>query len=99
MASEIIKQENYVSWIAELKKRYKNSQIKAAVAVNRELLSFYWHLGKDIHENQFENTYGSGFYAKLSADLKTAIPEAKGFSVRNIAYAHKFYLTYSTILQ
>lgn len=49
MASEIIKQENYVSWIAELKKRYKNSQIKAAVAVNRELLSFYWHLGKDIH--------------------------------------------------
>lgn len=30
--------------------------------------------------------------------MKTAIP-AKGFSVRNIAYAHKFYLTYSAILQ
>ena len=41
----------YKSWISELKTRYKQAQIKASVAVNGELLKFYFELGKDISEN------------------------------------------------
>lgn len=40
----------YLSWIGELKKRYRATQIKAAVAVNAALIEFYWNLGKDISE-------------------------------------------------
>lgn len=40
----------YLTWIAELKKRYRATQIKAAVAVNSALIEFYWNLGRDIGE-------------------------------------------------
>lgn len=46
----------YKSWISELKTRYKQAQIKASVAVNGELLKFYFELGKDISEKQFTNS-------------------------------------------
>ena len=38
----------YTVWIADLKRRYRAMQIKAAVAVNSALIEFYWNLGKDI---------------------------------------------------
>ena len=38
----------YVQWIHEIKQRYRNSQIKAAVKVNSEQLLFNWQLGRDL---------------------------------------------------
>ena len=60
----------YKNWLYDLKKRYKSSQIKAAVKVNSELLKFYWSLGKDIVAKQCESKWGSGFFNNLSRDLK-----------------------------
>ncbi len=33
---------DYTLWVKELVKRYRRSQIKAAVKINRELLHYYW---------------------------------------------------------
>lgn len=77
------------------KKRYRRSQIKAATQVNREMLRFYWSLGRDIVARDAENVYGSGFYRNLSQDLKAAIPEAEGFSRQNLQYMKKMSLLYS----
>lgn len=72
--SKLIKTDaEYSRWIQELKERYRSSQIKAATQVNREMLSFYWSLGRDIVARDAENVYGSGFYRNLSQDLKAAI--------------------------
>ena len=38
----------YKQWLQSLSQRFRQSQIKAAVKVNQELLAFYWELGKDI---------------------------------------------------
>ena len=70
----------YKEWIEELRKRYKGSQIQAASSVNREMLLFYWSLGRDIVQMDAENVYGSGFYEKLSSDLSYSIPDQRGFS-------------------
>ncbi|MBR6455323.1 MAG: DUF1016 domain-containing protein, partial [Prevotella sp.] len=40
--------KNYIQWIKDLSRRYRQSQIKAAVRVNEEMLRFYWELGRDI---------------------------------------------------
>ena len=40
--------KQYQKWISSLKKRYRATQIKAAVAVNSAMLEFYWSLGADI---------------------------------------------------
>lgn len=89
---------DYAQWLAELKRRYRRQQLKAAVQVNRAMLEFYWELGKDIAARQFENCYGTGFYKKLSADLLREIPDAKGFSPTNLKYCRYFYDLYAPLL-
>lgn len=43
--SEIIKTNaEYSKWIKEVSLRFRNSQIKAATKVNREMLLFYWSI-------------------------------------------------------
>lgn len=42
--------KDYTQWVENLSVRYRQSQIKAAVRVNRELLKYYWELGRDIEE-------------------------------------------------
>ena len=39
---------DYLLWIQDLCNRYRQSQIKASLQVNKGILSFYWELGKDI---------------------------------------------------
>ena len=90
--------KGYAAWIGELKKRYRATQIKAAVAVNSALIEFYWNLGRDISE-RYANTkiYGADFFSRLSTDLKIAIPESSGFSTQNLRYCRMFYDFYCGI--
>lgn len=87
-------QKDYQNWLSEVKARYRQQQIKAASLVNRALLEFYWDLGRDIVERQFENVYGSSFYRNLSNDLRREMPDAKGFSPTNLKYSKYFYELY-----
>lgn len=56
--------DQYISWILDLKQKIQQSQIKAAIQVNSALIEMYWDLGKEIAERNFENTYGAGFFLK-----------------------------------
>jgi predicted nuclease of restriction endonuclease-like (RecB) superfamily len=87
--------KEYLEWISELSQRYRQSQIKAAVKVNSEMLKFYWTIGKDIIDRQYDNKYGTHFYENLSRDLTLALNKKKGFSPTNLKYAKYFYILYS----
>ena len=76
--------KEYLEWIAELSQRYRQSQIKAAVKVNSEMLRFYWTIGKDITDRQYDNKYGTHFYDNLSRDLSLVLNKKKGFSPTNL---------------
>ncbi len=69
----------YHDWVKDLKKRYLSARLKASVETNRTLLKFYWDLGRDIAIRHYTNTYGSVFYRTLSHDLRSEMPEEKGF--------------------
>lgn len=99
MKSITILDADYHIWIQTLCERYRTSQIKAAVKVNREMLRFYWLLGKDITEREEENKYGSAFYATLSRDLKKLLPKASGLSESSIRYAKKFFMLYNEAIE
>ena len=78
-------EQSYTAWIADLKRRYRATQIKAAVAVNSALIEFYWNLGKDVREKYVgTKIYGTGFFPRLSIDLKESIPDSEGFSTQNL---------------
>ena len=81
----------YKEWIANLSKRYRQSQVKAAVKVNTEMLRFYWSLGRDIVALNAEANWGSKFMKNLSSDLKALMPDATCFSETNILYMKNFY--------
>ena len=90
--------QSYSSWIADLKRRYRATQIKAAVAINSALIEFYWNLGKDITEKFAEEAgYGSRFFEKVSFDMRAEFPNDSGFSPRNIRYCQDFYCLYSSM--
>ena len=90
------KTENeYKQWLIDLKKRISQSQIKAAVKVNTELLHLYWDLGHDIVVRQMEAIWGNGFFKQLSRDLLLEFPNLKGFSISNLYYIKQFYQFYS----
>jgi len=90
MADKLIHQADYQAWIASLKQGFRRSQLKAAVQVNSELLSFYWQLGGEILEKQQDTNWGGGFMPQLSHDLMAEFPEVKGFSLRNIKYIRQW---------
>ncbi len=86
---------DYVSWFKDIKAKVYSLQIKAAVAVNVELLSFYWDLGSEITEKQNANNWGDAIVEQLSKDLQHAFPDVKGFSRRNLFYVKSWYLFYN----
>ena len=90
--------KEYIGWVKDIINRYRHSQIKAAIRVNQELLSFYWDLGKDIVEMKADSKWGEGFYKNLSDDLCSKLPDIKGFSETSLKYVKYFYSTYSQIL-
>ena len=85
----------YKQWLIDLKQRIRQSQIKAAVRVNTELLHLYWDLGQDIVVRQMEAAWGSRFFEQLSKDLALEFPDMKGFSERNLLYMKRFYQFYT----
>ncbi len=80
---------SYKQWIFDLKEKVRSAQLKAAVAVNTQLILLYWDLGKTITEKQ--TAWGTGFLQQLSKDLSTEFPEMKGFSETNLKYCKLFY--------
>ena len=86
--------QEYSSWIVNLKSTIKKRQIKAAVAVNSNLILMYWELGKQIVDKQENAKWGTGFIDQLSNDLKSEFPEISGFSRSNIFAIKKFFLFY-----
>lgn len=86
--------KDYLQWVNELCMRYRQSQIKAAVKVNTEMLKFYWSLGRDIVTLKAEDRWGSKFFHNLSRDLKEANPSTTCFSPKNLLYMKNFYCMY-----
>lgn len=89
---ELFSSKEYSSTLADLMKRIRESQIKAVVAVNKDLISLYWTIGKSIVEKQEKNGWGTKFIEKLANDLQNAFPGIEGFSKRNIFRMRAFYL-------
>jgi predicted nuclease of restriction endonuclease-like (RecB) superfamily len=80
----------YGAFLAELKERIGSAQIRAAVAVNHELVGLYWQIGRSIRERQDAYGWGAQVIERLSGDLRQSFPEMKGFSARNLRYMRDF---------
>ncbi len=87
----------YGQWLKQLKDKVRSTQLRASLAVNTEMLQFYWELGADIIAKQKQATWGDGFLTRLSQDLMAEFPEIKGFSKRNLEQIRKWHRFWNTI--
>jgi predicted nuclease of restriction endonuclease-like (RecB) superfamily len=90
-------QNDYNSFLAEIKQQIKSSQIRAINSINQEMILLYFRIGKSINQKQKELGWGAKVIDNLSHDIKSAFPELGGFSVRNIKLMVQFYREYETI--
>jgi predicted nuclease of restriction endonuclease-like (RecB) superfamily len=86
--------ENYGECLEGLKSRIRSAQVRAALAVNRELIILYWHMGQEISLQVNQKKWGSKVIEQLSKDLKQAFPDMSGFSPRNLQYMKSFAIAY-----
>ena len=91
----------YTELLKQLKEKIQVAQVKAALAVNAELVRLYWEIGNTILNRQNQEGWGTKVVDRLAKDLKTAFPNMSGFSPRNLKYMRKFAETYpdKTIVQ
>lgn len=85
---------SYVELLESLRSRIQTSRVRAALSVNRELTVLYWVIGHQIVNTQDREGWGASVIEQLSHDLRTSLPEARGFSPRNIWRMRAFYLAY-----
>ncbi|WP_244564722.1 DUF1016 N-terminal domain-containing protein [Rhizobium sullae] len=83
--------DGYASLLAELKDRIRTARLKAAVAVNRELIVLYWSRpGREILARQIAEGWGAHVIDRLATDLRRDFPDMKGLSPRNLKYMRAF---------
>ncbi len=86
--------DDYSSLLAEIKERVRSAQYEALRAVNKELVTLYWDIGRMISRRQITGMHGHAVVEQLAGDLRVEFPAVSGFSRRNVFYMREFYLAY-----
>jgi predicted nuclease of restriction endonuclease-like (RecB) superfamily len=82
--------DSYGQFLVDLKGRIRNAQLRASMAVNRELVMLYWRIGSDILDRQHRENWGAKVIDRLAAVIRRAFSDMKGFSPRNLKYRRAF---------
>ena len=70
--------KSYQELLARLKNQIRTAQVRAALAVNRELILLYWGIGRKILQRQATEGWGSKVVERLTKDLHAEFPDIKG---------------------
>jgi predicted nuclease of restriction endonuclease-like (RecB) superfamily len=86
--------DDYAVLLATLKERIRAARLRAAVAVNQELILLYWSIGRDILGRMSAEGWGAKVVQRLAQDLTRDFPEMTGLSPRNLTYMRAFAAAY-----
>lgn len=81
---------DYPSLLSELKQHIARERLRVVLASNAALVLLYWDIGQRILDKQQAHGWGARIIDRLSADLRAAFPDMKGFSPRNLKYMRAF---------
>ncbi len=84
----------YQQLLTDAAQRVQLGQLTAFRAVNKELITFYWDLGKMIVERQQAYGWGNSVVEMLARDLHMKFPRMQGLSYANLWRVRAFYLAY-----
>ena len=76
----------YSTLLGEIRERIRSAQYEALKAVNKELITLYWDIGRMIVERQQGESWGKSVVQRLAGDLQKDFPGIQGFSAQNLWY-------------
>lgn len=85
---------DYGPWLVDLKQRIRSARTRAVLATNDVQIRLYHDLGREILNRQTAQGWGAKVIDRLSHDLRTAFPDMKGLSTRNLMYMRDFARAY-----
>lgn len=91
----IIANTDYIQWLADVKKRFRESQARATMKVNTEMLELYWSIGRDLVNLRAESRWGAGVVKQFALDMRETFPDSTGFSYTNVKYMKRWYNFYN----
>ena len=94
--SKPIEFDQYDTFLREVKDRIATARVRAALAVNAELVALYWQIGRMILDRQERHGWGGKVIDRLAVDLRTEFPGVRGFSRSTLQYARKLAVSYPT---
>jgi predicted nuclease of restriction endonuclease-like (RecB) superfamily len=89
MTDLIYTSKSYQDLLVRLKSQIQTARVRAALAVNQELVLLYWRIGKEILTRQKEEGWGAGVIERLGKDLRHEFPSMQGLSPRNLKYTFR----------
>lgn len=72
----------------------ENAQAKVFSAVNSELVTLYWNIGKHVSEKVTAGEWGESIVTSLSSVILKQYPNLKGFTSRGLYRMKQFFETY-----
>jgi len=82
--------DDYEKLFEDIRKRIHTERLRVTLSVNSAMVLLYWDIGNTILNRQRQQGWGAKIIDRLSADLRDAFPDMKGFSPRNLKYMRKF---------
>ena len=87
---DAVNAKSYSQLLDHIKNDIQQSQLRATLGVNKELILLYWRIGKALSDKIDREGWGAKIIDTLSHDLARYFPDSSGFSVRNLVYMRKF---------
>ena len=81
---------DYALLLSEIKQHIARERVRVVLASNAAMVMLYWDIGQRILDKQQAQGWGARIIDRLSADLRAAFPDMKGFSPRNLKYMRAF---------
>lgn len=86
----------YLNFRDDIMQRIRSAQYEAMRAVNKEMISLYWDIGRQITERQKELGWGKSVVENLSKDIQKEFPGIQDFGVSNLRDMARFYTEYQS---
>jgi predicted nuclease of restriction endonuclease-like (RecB) superfamily len=85
-----------VSCLTRIQQILAQARHRALQTVNAAMVAAYWHVGREIVEEEQRGQDRAGYGERLMRELSANLTRefGKGFSVTNLQYIRQFYLTY-----
>ena len=88
--TDVADSHSYTKLFEQLKSDIKQTQLRAALSVTKELIMLYWRTGKMLSVKIQDKGWGAKTLEKLARDIRKEFPDVTGFSWRNLKYMRQF---------